>query len=148
MQTLRMNASSDTFRPTPCLPQMVDIVHRAVATYERQDDQNGEPPERTPFTFKVPVTLAGLQLHAEFKVGALFNCNTHAITACQGVSNDRRAVLRRISGDVGARLPAGQHGISSRTFSIYYLVQNPLFWEDGGRGHVEYIRDAIKCFGI
>ncbi|CBN75632.1 hypothetical protein Esi_0151_0023 [Ectocarpus siliculosus] len=50
-----------------CSSQMVDIVHRAVATYERQDDQSGEPPERTPFTFKVPVTLAGLQLHAEFK---------------------------------------------------------------------------------
>ncbi|CAB1114863.1 unnamed protein product [Ectocarpus sp. CCAP 1310/34] len=50
-----------------CCSQMVDIVHRAVATYERQDDQNGEPPEQTPFTFKVPVTLAGLQLHAEFK---------------------------------------------------------------------------------
>ncbi|CAM9972726.1 unnamed protein product, partial [Ectocarpus sp. 4 AP-2014] len=50
-----------------CFSQMVDIAHRAVATYERQKDQNGEPPERTPFTFKVPVTLAGLQLHAEFK---------------------------------------------------------------------------------
>ncbi|CAM9138254.1 unnamed protein product [Ectocarpus sp. 12 AP-2014] len=50
-----------------CFSQMVNIVHRAVATHERQDDQNGEPPERTPFTFKVPVTLAGLQLHAEFK---------------------------------------------------------------------------------
>ncbi|CAM9951076.1 unnamed protein product [Ectocarpus sp. 6 AP-2014] len=50
-----------------CSSQMVDIVHRAAATYERQDDESGEPPERTPFTFKVPVTLAGLQLHAEFK---------------------------------------------------------------------------------
>ncbi|CAM9577351.1 unnamed protein product [Scytosiphon promiscuus] len=53
-----------------CFSQIVEIVRRAVQAYERQDGQvqrqeNQARPE--PFTFKVPVTLAGLQLYADFR---------------------------------------------------------------------------------
>lgn len=48
----------------------------AVHTSPRGDARR-ERVEAEPFTFKVPVTLAGLALHAEFKVSVLFTQPAH-----------------------------------------------------------------------
>eukprot|EP00752_Nemacystus_decipiens_P012023 g10658.t1 len=51
-----------------CLSQITEIAHRAILAYDGRAVKEQRPQAGTdPFTFKVPVTLAGLQLHAEFK---------------------------------------------------------------------------------
>eukprot|EP00903_Cladosiphon_okamuranus_P007708 g7470.t1 len=53
-----------------CLSQITEIAHRAIAAYNGHDGReelSQQVGTTDPFTFKVPVTLAGLKLHAEFK---------------------------------------------------------------------------------
>lgn len=55
------------------LSQITEIAHRAITAYDGHDgkeERSQQAGTANPFTFKVPVTLAGLQLHAEFKVSA------------------------------------------------------------------------------
>jgi len=48
--------------------QIGEIAQRAVTAYEEQEGKEQLQVENEPFTFKVPVTLAGLQLYAEYMV--------------------------------------------------------------------------------
>lgn len=48
--------------------QITEIAHRAITAHNGPDDREPPQAETDPFTFKVPVMLAGLQLHAEFMV--------------------------------------------------------------------------------
>lgn len=57
----------------PCLSQVANVAHRAVAAYsqsQEREERRQRQVEADAFTFKVPVTLAGLQLDAEFRVRA------------------------------------------------------------------------------
>ena len=78
MSTIPLNATSKTMQPRHSrknsLSQVTEIAHRAITAYNGRDGQEERSQQAgtaDPFTFKVPVTLAGLQLHAEFKVSAL-----------------------------------------------------------------------------
>eukprot|EP00904_Undaria_pinnatifida_P001646 jgi/Undpi1/11482/HiC_scaffold_30.g13779.m1 len=80
-----------------CYSQIVEIAIRAITVYNSQ--KTGEVSRRAgaadPFTFKVPVTLAGLLLHAEYRtsetpaVSALRFCgpNLPAIESALGIDN-------------------------------------------------------------
>lgn len=47
----------------------MEIAERAITAYNSQG--NGEKAGAQPFTFQVPVTLAGLLLHAEYRVSRI-----------------------------------------------------------------------------
>lgn len=56
------------------LSQVATIALRAMTAYsesQEQEERRRQKAETDAFTFKVPVTLAGLQLHAEFRVSVL-----------------------------------------------------------------------------
>ncbi|CAM9674009.1 unnamed protein product, partial [Laminaria digitata] len=79
-----------------CYSQIVDIAGRAMTVYNSKESSGellGQAGAADPFTFKVPVTLAGLLLHAEYRasetphVSALRFCgpNLRAIESALGI---------------------------------------------------------------
>lgn len=120
----------------------MEIVHRAVEAYERPDRKvqpQGGQAKAEPFTFKVPVTLAGLQLYADFRVskesfsdapkvchgGGVFFYLPLSVAVLLLVENEITAAMRVLVAvrDLHAVVssPGGDHGVYQMTVLFWGL---------------------------